>query len=501
MKSTFLLDNFFAKGSPHPDRLLNFRFAEEEPPFLPGRKVRQLASTDRIGMIIIPRFVGVLIRTCLAGMVALAVCTSADGKVATWTGKGSLNDLMDPANWRENQPPGQGDEADFSPAGEEPITLAGDVSIGTIRMQDPASGLGASMLNLHLDKHTLDLLGGPGTAETSAQLVITAGFGVPSELVIRGGILRLRNFTLQGKIDNEPGVLRLEEAAVLESSGAGSIGFLEGSGVVRVTGGARWIRHGAGWQIVLGHWGAASGLLEIRGSGSAFEGLSEDEFDPTRLGLVVTGYHGNGEIQISEGGSFESDVVTMGGNQFTKDSAGSGSVGVEGVGSSFRAKYLYVGGGLLSVLQPATASGSARFYIRNGAKAEVGSLHVLTNLEAGRCGSVSIEGGSLMAGIDGSPKAVVRFSPNSELAIRLGKGMSDPPFQAGNLDITGARLVLTVDDGFQAKSGEAIPLVSYFQLEGEFIGLVEGETIEAGKHKFVINYRLGGQNVIGLSVP
>lgn len=50
-----------------------------------------------------------------------------------------------------------------------------------------------------------------------------------------------------------------------------------------------------------------------------------------------------------------------------------------------------------------------------------------------------------------------------------------------------------------------VPAGKAFQLryahEGELLGLVEGETIEAGKHKFVINYRLGGQNVIGLSVP
>jgi len=55
MKTTSLLDNLFAKGSLLPDRLLNFRFAEEKPPFLPDCAARSavsagcLAGEDRSG--------------------------------------------------------------------------------------------------------------------------------------------------------------------------------------------------------------------------------------------------------------------------------------------------------------------------------------------------------------------------------------------------------------------------------------------------------------------
>jgi len=44
MKTTSFLDSFFAKRSLLPDRLLNFRFAEEKSPFSPDCAVRNAGS-------------------------------------------------------------------------------------------------------------------------------------------------------------------------------------------------------------------------------------------------------------------------------------------------------------------------------------------------------------------------------------------------------------------------------------------------------------------------
>jgi len=44
MKTTSLFGDYFAKGSLLPDRLLNFRFAEEKPPFSPDCAARSAVS-------------------------------------------------------------------------------------------------------------------------------------------------------------------------------------------------------------------------------------------------------------------------------------------------------------------------------------------------------------------------------------------------------------------------------------------------------------------------
>ncbi len=427
----------------------------------------------------------------LCANVALAVSLSA--AVIDWDG-GSSGNFSDGSSWDGGVVPGTADTANFATAGAVTVTLTVGVAIDNLTFNgtaDPGPPVVPPQLTIELNGFQLSSglqtdalkalsLGNTGTEERTFSVLGNGTFNVNHRLLVH-------EFQIgaTGNLASSGFNLVLDNAAVIR--GNRNTGHLLGQGdsivSIEVRGGSSLDLNGR--TVIAGGADATTSIL-VTGTGSTFINSNSGSIRYHNFGTT-----GTAVMTVEQGGRYESNAYSSLG----LSASGSGEIYVTGSSSTFEmARGLYVGGGLTNDDQTPSAGGSGLFSLADNATATVGLLQTFAaDVDAGRFGQVILDGTVSMTATDAI------LASGSVLRMGLRDTAQLPNLTVvEELTLNGATLEAWLPTGLTPQIGQSFALIEYGALFGLF-GNPDGEVIIDG-HVFQIDYALGGQDVIGLTV-
>jgi autotransporter-associated beta strand protein len=257
-------------------------------------------------------------------------------------------------------------------------------------------------------------------------------------------------------------------------------------------------------------FGSGGGVIDTDGHVANAGNLSgAGSFTKAGAGLLVllgtSTYSGGTTVS---GGTLQGDTTNLLGNivnnaSVTFDQATDGTYAGVLSGTGDVAK---TGGGKLTLSGVSTFSGTLD--VTNGILAVTGSLaNADVDLTGGTLGGTGSVGDvALSAGTVLTPgmsvgtlsTGAVSFAGGSTFAAELDGSGADRMEGSGAVGLNGATLDLSLLGGYSHTPGTVYTIVQGSAVTGTFAGLANGATIDAGGHRFRVNYTASGVTLTGL---
>ncbi len=418
-------------------------------------------------------------KTNLLPTVAASICFAFSlvfADTITWDG-GTSGTFSDTANWIGGEVPVSTDTARFTDAGEVVVEFSTNATVDTVAFEGTELAGDPAKLTFNADGRTFTTMG---------SLILDASASDARVFVFNGGTLAVGVTLGVNNVSalRDSMTMEVNDGTVLTVGNQLGIGR-RSIGILSITGGSTLAIND---QTLMGHGSSGDGRIIVSGSGSEF---NQNDGSANRNILVGFSNNGQGSVEVLAGGKMQTvrsvTIATAVGS--------SGSVLVSGTNSSMVANVAGEGlfvGGRTNAGGEAGGTGLATFAFGGSGDFDVirvfandPSIDEIGTLVFNQSGGVIANSATFESG------SVVRFGlfeVNQAMDLTIN----------GSLSIAGAYLEAFLEPEFVPVLGNSFSLIGYDSLAGTFANQ-DGEVLIDGI-RFAIDYSLGGEDVIGLTV-
>jgi len=397
---------------------------------------------------------------------------------ATWLGGDGL--WSDGAKWSTAAPPLSTERVVWGVAGSFTTTLTEDAeayemrySSGTIAIPSITFDMGGHVLTLTSSEvgNASPLFGSASEGADARTMNFQNGeFIVKTFTMSSGSTQPLITFNVQNS-----GTFTTGDAAAVPELNVGRVGF-QGQGSVYVRAGSTWNAHS---KVSLGSSGGI-GLVNVNGSGASYSAFTANATGARDWVITSVGDSGTGTFQVQGGATSKVDNMNL-----SNAVSGSGTLLVDGTGSTLTARNLYVGGGADFGSRTPTAKGTGAATISNSGVVNLGRAIIFAG------GTVTLNGGTVNITTDFGSSDLVRLQGG----LLTGNGTVNGTVQldsASTITGSGGTLnlsALTVGTGGSGFNGT---------IGGGTVS-VSGATVLAANMGLIVNGTLSGAGSLTLN--
>lgn len=397
---------------------------------------------------------------------------------ATWLGGDGL--WSDGAKWSTAAPPLSTERVVWGVAGSFTTTLTEDAE--AYEMRYSSGTIAIPSITFDMGGHVLTLTS--SEVGNTQPLYVTASAGADARtLNFQNGEFIVKTFRMSSGLTQplitfnvqNSGTFTTGDAAALPDVNRGEIGF-QGQGSVYVRAGSTWNAHSS---VSLGTAGGI-GLVNVNGSGASYSAFTANATAARNWVITSVGDSGTGTFQVQGGATSKVDNMNL-----SNALSASGTLLVDGTGSTLTARNLYVGGGGTLGSNTPTAKGTGAATISNSGVVNLGRAIIFAG------GTVTLNGGTVNITTDFGSSDLVRLqgglltgngTVNGTVQLDLASTITG---SGGTLNLS-ALTVGTGGSGFNGTIGGGTVSVS-------------GATVLAANMGLIVNGTLSGAGSLTLN--